>query len=117
MAAIIAFIRKEPTAIAAIVTAVIALAASFGLKLTADQTGTLMALVALIVGFVVRSQVTPTATVPPVPVPPPTLVTGPFTHPTPPPNKSDPRLIGYIEQGQGPVVPPPPVPPTPPPAP
>lgn len=83
MAGITAFIRKEPTAIAAIVTAVIALAASFGLNLTADQTGTLMALVVLVVGFVVRSQVTPTSSIPPLP--PPVLTTVPFVPPVPPP--------------------------------
>lgn len=66
-------LRAEPAAIAALISALIALGAAFGLRLSTDQIGALSALVAAVSGLTVRSVVTPNvpvATLPPAPVPP-----------------------------------------------
>ncbi len=58
-------IRREPALVTALVSALIALGVSFGLNLSTDQVGTIMAVVAALLGFFVRSQVTPTKNIPP----------------------------------------------------
>lgn len=50
---------REPAMVLAFVQAVIVLAVAFGLKLSAEQTGAILALTAVILGLVTRSQVTP----------------------------------------------------------
>jgi hypothetical protein len=57
--------RREPAVILALVSAVIALAVGFGLDVTAEQAGLIMAAVSAVIGVVTRSQVTPTATLSP----------------------------------------------------
>lgn len=52
---------REPAAIAAFIQAVIALGVGFGLQLTPEQIGLIMAVVTLGLGLVVRQVVTPTA--------------------------------------------------------
>ena len=52
--------KTEPAVIVALVSAVIALAVSFGLSLSEEQVGAIMAVVTILAGLVVRSQVTPT---------------------------------------------------------
>jgi 4-hydroxybenzoate polyprenyltransferase len=56
---------REPALILAAVQAVVALAVAFGLDLTAEQTGALLAVTAAVLGVVTRSQVSPTPPVPP----------------------------------------------------
>ena len=51
----------EPAVIAGLIGSIIALAISFGVKLSTDQVGAIMAVVVPIIGLLVRSQVTPTA--------------------------------------------------------
>lgn len=51
--------RTEPAIIISLVAAVLGLAASFGLSLTADQTAAVMALVTILAGLVTRTKVTP----------------------------------------------------------
>lgn len=55
--------RKEPARIVAVVLALVGLAGAFGLNLTADQSGAIVAVVASVLalggGEVVRAQVTP----------------------------------------------------------
>lgn len=53
--------RREPAAIIALVSAVIALVVAFGASLSAEQVGAIMAVVTIIAGLVTRSQVTPVA--------------------------------------------------------
>ena len=50
---------REPAMVLALVQCAIALGVSFGLGLTADQTGAILALTAVILGLWTRSQVTP----------------------------------------------------------
>ena len=50
---------REPAMVLALVQAVIVLAVSFGLKLTPEQTGAILAITALVLGLITRSQVTP----------------------------------------------------------
>jgi hypothetical protein len=50
---------REPAMVAAFIGAVIALAISFGLDLTEEQVGGIMAVVSLGLGLITRSQVTP----------------------------------------------------------
>ena len=52
---------REPAAIVAFVQAIIVLAVTFGLRLTPEQTGAILAVVALGLGLVTRSQVSPSA--------------------------------------------------------
>lgn len=51
--------KTEPAVVISLVAAVLALAASFGLPLTEDQTKALMAVVTIVAGLVIRTQVTP----------------------------------------------------------
>jgi hypothetical protein len=51
--------KTEPAAIVSLVSAIIALAVSFGLDISSEQTGAIMAVVVLVAGIVTRSQVTP----------------------------------------------------------
>jgi len=55
----LARIRNEPALILALVGSLIALVVSFGLKLSPEQIGGIMAAVSAILGVVTRSQVTP----------------------------------------------------------
>ena len=55
----LARIRTEPALILALVGSLIALVVSFGLKLSPEQIGGIMAAVSAILGIVTRSQVTP----------------------------------------------------------
>jgi hypothetical protein len=78
MSTLLAKIRTEPALLSGALAAVLALAAAFGFKLSADQVGALMAVVTAGLGFVVRSQVTPVVNLPVVaapviPAPPPVL--------------------------------------------
>jgi hypothetical protein len=50
---------REPAAVVAFVQAVVALAVAFGLDLTPEQVGAVVATTALALGLVTRSQVTP----------------------------------------------------------
>ena len=60
MQSIIDRVRREPALVSGLVTAVIALAVSFGLDLTEEQVGSILAVVAAVMALVVRQQVTPT---------------------------------------------------------
>lgn len=51
--------KREPARILALVSAVIAVAVGFGLPVTEEQVGLIMAAVALLIGEGTRSQVTP----------------------------------------------------------
>ena len=61
MQSIIDRVRREPALVSGLVTAVVALAVSFGLDLTEEQVGSIQAVVAAVMALVVRQQVTPTA--------------------------------------------------------
>ena len=52
-------IRREPALVTGLVAATIALVISFGLELSKEQVGAILAFVAAILAFVTRSQVTP----------------------------------------------------------
>lgn len=52
--------KSEPVLILAAVQAIIALGVSFGLKLSAEQTGAIMAVSAALLGVVTRAYVSPT---------------------------------------------------------
>ena len=54
--------NREPAMIMALVQAVIALATSFGLGLTPEQIGSIMAISAAILGLITRSQVSSKST-------------------------------------------------------
>lgn len=56
-------IRKEPALVTGLVSAAIALGVSFGLSLSSEQTGGILAFVVAVLAFVTRSQVTPTSEV------------------------------------------------------
>ena len=58
------FIRGEPAIITGAAAALIALAVAFGLELTADQVGALMAVVSIVASVVTRQLVTPTSKLP-----------------------------------------------------
>lgn len=51
---------REPAMIVAFVQAIIVLGVAFGLNLTADQIGAILAVVAIVLGLITRSQVSPT---------------------------------------------------------
>jgi hypothetical protein len=51
---------REPAMVLALVQGVIVLAVSFGLRLTPEQTGAILALTAVVLGLITRSRVTPT---------------------------------------------------------
>ena len=62
---------REPAMVLALVQAIIALGLAFGWNLTDEQFGAVITLVAVALGVLTRSQVTPTSTLPvPPPVPP-----------------------------------------------
>lgn len=51
--------NREPAMVLALVQAAIVLAVSFGLRLTPEQTGAILALTAVVLGLLTRSQVKP----------------------------------------------------------
>ena len=59
MSTIIDRVRREPAIVTGIVGALIALGVAFGLELTGEQTGAIMAFVSALLAVVVRQQVTP----------------------------------------------------------
>lgn len=56
-------IKREPAVLLTLVAALIGLGASFGFELTKEQTSAAMALATALVGLLIRSQVTPNASV------------------------------------------------------
>jgi len=56
-------LRNEPALVVGVLQAVLALAVSFGLDLSADQVGGIMAVSAAVLAVLVRSRVTPTRTI------------------------------------------------------
>lgn len=52
-------IKGEPAVVVSLVSAIIALAVSFGLNISAEQTGAIMAVVTILAGLLIRSQVKP----------------------------------------------------------
>lgn len=60
MNAIFNRIQNEPVLVTALVQAVLALVVSFGLDLSPEQIGSVMAVAAAMLAFVARSKVTPT---------------------------------------------------------
>ena len=56
-------IRREPALVTGLVSAVIALGAAFGLDLSGEQTGAIMAVTAAVLAVVTRQSVTPNADV------------------------------------------------------
>ena len=50
---------REPALVLAFVQALIVLAVTFGLRLTPEQTGAILAVAALALGLITRSRVTP----------------------------------------------------------
>lgn len=50
---------REPAMVLALVQAVIALIVAFGLSLAADQIGAILAVTAVLLGLITRSQVSP----------------------------------------------------------
>lgn len=87
--------KSEPALVSGLVAAVVALGASFGLNLSADQIGAVMVAVSAGLAFVTRSQVMPLVkviphvdapTIAPVPLDVPAEVPTPISQdPTPPP--------------------------------
>lgn len=59
MTTVRAIFQANPVRVLAILQAVVAVAVSFGLHLSAEQIGTIMALGAAVLGEVARSQVSP----------------------------------------------------------
>ena len=51
---------REPAMIVALVQAVIVLGISFGLQMTPEQQGAILAITAVVLGLITRSQVSPT---------------------------------------------------------
>ena len=68
---------QEPAVYGGLVAALIAAAVTFGLHLSTEQIGAIMAVVTIALGFLVRANVTPTAAVPVVPPTPPQVLTPP----------------------------------------
>jgi len=54
-------VKEEPVAFQSIIQTVLALAISFGLKLSGNTVGSILAVTAAILGFATRSVVTPTS--------------------------------------------------------
>jgi hypothetical protein len=50
---------REPAMVLAFIQAAIVLAVTFGLQLTTEQTGAILALSAIVLGLITRSKVTP----------------------------------------------------------
>jgi uncharacterized membrane protein len=59
MSKIIQIIRSEPAVVSGFIAAAIALVVAFGLKLSPEQIGAVMAVVSAGLAFVTRSQVSP----------------------------------------------------------
>ena len=53
--------KREPAVILGLVSALIAVAIGFGLDITSEQVGLIMAAVSAVIGVITRSQVSPTA--------------------------------------------------------
>lgn len=51
--------KLEPAVIVSLVSAIIALVVAFGVTLTQEQVGAILAVVSIVAGLVIRSQVTP----------------------------------------------------------
>lgn len=56
-------IKREPAVLLSLLGAGFALAASFGLDLSKEQTGAITGFIVILLGFLTRSQVTPTVSV------------------------------------------------------
>jgi len=52
---------REPAMVLALVQTALVLAVSFGLRLTPEQTGAILALTAVVLGLITRTQVSPAA--------------------------------------------------------
>lgn len=52
--------NREPVMFMAVIQTALALGVSFGLHLTIEQTGAVLAFASALLGFITRSQVTPT---------------------------------------------------------
>ena len=63
MTTIIDRVRNEPVLLTALIQSVLALVVSFGLSLSPEQIGGILAVSAAILAIVARSQVTPTRTI------------------------------------------------------
>ena len=61
MSAVKNLITREPVLISGLVDAIIAMCVAFGLDLTVEQTGSIMAVVAVVTAIIARMFVTPTA--------------------------------------------------------
>jgi hypothetical protein len=61
--ALVERLRREPAVILTFLVALFGLLAAFGFDLTKEQTGSIISLATVIVGFLIRSQVTPTVSV------------------------------------------------------
>jgi hypothetical protein len=59
--ALLQTIRREPALVAGFLQALLALLLAFGVPLTTEQTGAILALSAAVLAFVVRRKVTPTS--------------------------------------------------------
>jgi hypothetical protein len=59
--------NREPALWIGVISALIALGVGFGLKVTTEQVGLIMAAVTVVLAFVTRSQVTPTSSIKPAP--------------------------------------------------
>lgn len=57
---LVATVRREPALVAGVVQALLALLLAFGVPLTDEQVGAVLALSAAVLAFVVRRKVTPT---------------------------------------------------------
>jgi uncharacterized membrane protein len=57
--------QREPVLVIAVVQSILALVMTFGVKLTIEQTGAILAAVSAILGLLARSQVSPTPPTPP----------------------------------------------------
>ena len=55
---------REPALVLALVQAVIALVVAFGLNLAPDQIGAILAVTAVVLGLITRSQVSPASVIP-----------------------------------------------------
>jgi hypothetical protein len=60
MSKVLSLVQAEPALVAGVIQAVLGLALAFGLDLSNEQVGAIMAVVAAILALAVRSQVTPT---------------------------------------------------------
>lgn len=54
-------IKREPALVSGLIAAIIALVTAFGMHLSEEQVGGIMAVVAALLAFITRSQVTPVA--------------------------------------------------------